>query len=150
MLTVVAAGAAPLPKAGRLTLMALIAVSPGAIHYAQEARSYALLLLLATILTGLCLHLVTKPTGEHESRWAFAVLTITGILAAYTHYFGFLLALSAGAIVFAKRRTWLAAASVAAVAGVFAPWVVYHPQHMSSAAQLAACYAIPDSRSRPC
>lgn len=34
----------PLPRAGRLALMMFIAVSPGAIEYAQEARSYSLLL----------------------------------------------------------------------------------------------------------
>ena len=141
ILTVVAAAAAPLPKSGRLILMALIAVSPGALQYAQEARSYALLLLFSTILTCLCLRLVNKPNEEPESRWLFAALTITGILASYTHYFGFLLAIAVGTVVFAKRRTWLAAGSLTAAMAAFVPWIVYHPQHMSSGPQLAAWMA---------
>jgi hypothetical protein len=141
ILTVAFAGAAPLPKSGRLILMALLAASPGAIHFAQEARSYSLLLLLATIATGLCLRLVSQPSDEHQSRRAFVALTITGMLAAYTHYFGFLLAMAAGTIVCARHPSRLAAASLAAVLAAFAPWLVYHPQHMSSGAQLAAWMA---------
>lgn len=143
IVTLGAAGAAPLPKSGRLTLMALLAVSPGAIHFAQEARAYALLLLWATIITGLCLRIVDKPGGEQngDTSRAIAALTITGILASYTHYFGFLLAIAAGAIVFAKLRSRLAAAGVAAVAAAFVPWIAYHAGHMSSAAQLAAWMA---------
>jgi hypothetical protein len=116
-------------------------VSPGAIQYAQEARSYALLLLLATILTGLCLRILITPRAETVSRRMFGELTIVGILASYTHYFGFLLAMAAGAIVFAKRPNRLAATSLAAVAAALAPWVVYHAQHMSSGSQLAAWMA---------
>ena len=141
ILTVAVTGAAPLPKPGRLILMALLAVSPGAIQYAQEARSYALLLLCATVLTGICLRLVIKPGDGHGKLWVFAALTITGILASYTHYFGFLLAMAAGAIAFATRRSWHAVASIVAVAAVLAPWVLYHAQHMSSGSQLAAWMA---------
>jgi uncharacterized membrane protein len=143
ILTVAAAGAAPLPKAGRLTLMALLAVSPGAIHFAQEARSYALLLLFATILTAVCLRLVSKPSGEPENRWLLTTLTIAGLLAAYTHYFGFLLAIAAGAVVFALRPSRLAAATLAVIGAFFAPWVVYHAQHMASASLAAWIGAFP-------
>ena len=52
ILTVAAAAfVKPLPAPGRLAFMALLAVSPGAIEYAQEARSYSLLLLFSTVVT---------------------------------------------------------------------------------------------------
>src|SRR5439155_3000608 len=64
ILMVAAAGAMPLPRPGRLTMMALLAISPGAIEFAQEARSYSLLLLFSTIVTGACLGTVARPPDE--------------------------------------------------------------------------------------
>ena len=61
VLMVAAGGMAPLSRLGRLALMALLAMSPGAVEYAQEARPYAMLMLLAALLTFLCAQLVVGP-----------------------------------------------------------------------------------------
>jgi mannosyltransferase len=65
----------------------LFALSPGVIHYAQEARSYALTLLLATWATLAFLRALERPT---IGRWS--AYTIVGALALYSHLFaGFVL-----------------------------------------------------------
>src|SRR5579883_2590642 len=48
----------------RLTLSLFLALSPGAIEYSQEARSYSLLLLLSTIITGACFQFVRASREE--------------------------------------------------------------------------------------
>jgi len=138
ILMVAAAGAMPLPRAGRLTLMALVAISPGAIEYAQEARSYALLLLLSTVVTGACLDIVTRSPDERGRPSALALLTVSGIIASYTHYFGFLFAVAAGIVTVAAVRSWRTALALAVIVASFSPWVIYHAQHISSGAWLAA------------
>ena len=141
ILMIAAAGAMPLPQSGRLTLMALMAISPGAIEFAQEGRSYALLLLLSTVVTGACLGTVARlPEGRGRPR-ALALLTVSGIIASYTHYFGFLLAVAAGAVTAAAVRSRRTALAIAVIVASFSPWVIYHAQHMSSGALLAAWMA---------
>ena len=99
ILTVAAAAfVKPLPAPGRFALMALLAVSPGAIEYAQEARSYSLLLLFSTVVTGTCLGFVGDPINDRAAVRAIIALAVSGILASYTHYFGFLLAVGAGTL----------------------------------------------------
>ena len=56
--------------------MAMLALSPGAIEYAQEARSYALLMLLATIITVACIGIVARPPTEQRNLRSFAILTV--------------------------------------------------------------------------
>lgn len=80
--------------------MALLAISPGAIEYAQEARSYSLLLLLAMAIIGIAVEIVAKPAAT-PARWA--LLTISGILGSHTHYFVLLLAVTAAFVTFVNR-----------------------------------------------
>jgi hypothetical protein len=94
----VAAGVKPLPGPGRIAFMVLLAVSPGGIEYAQEARSYSLLLLLSAVVTGACLDFVGNQFDDRAAIRAIVALALSGIFASYTHYFGFLLAVSAGAV----------------------------------------------------
>jgi uncharacterized membrane protein len=99
ILTVAAAAfVKPLPAAGRLAFMALLAVSPGAIEYAQEARSYSLLLLFSTVVTSACLGFVGNPMNDRAAVWSIVALAVAGILGSYTHYFGFLLAVGAAMV----------------------------------------------------
>jgi predicted membrane-bound mannosyltransferase len=99
ILTVCAAGVlagASLSRSSRVALPLLLAVSPGAVWYAREARSYALLLLLSTVITVACIRsLRCTPHEDGEVRGALTMLTMAALLASFTHYFGFLLSMAA-------------------------------------------------------
>jgi uncharacterized membrane protein len=131
----------------RLPLMVFLAVSPGAIEYAQEARSYSLLLLLSTIVTGACYQFVRRhrDDGRGATR-AILLLALAGIIASYTHYFGFLIAVAAGvtALVAARgdaRRCGIAGLGLATVLAAFLPWVIYHAHYMSNGVKASAWIA---------
>jgi len=69
-----------------LGFLGLMAFSQRAIYFSQEARSYALLILLCTILTILWL---PKMTGKDSvSRTNPTVLAAISILTGWTHYYG--------------------------------------------------------------
>ena len=61
----------------------LLAINAFAVHYAQEARSYALLLFLAVASVGLLLRALTKPT---PLRWM--VFALTAAAMPYAHLIG--------------------------------------------------------------
>jgi uncharacterized membrane protein len=132
VLTVAAAGIvfrSVLPLVGRLALMILLAISPAAIQYSQEVRSYALLIFLSTVLTGLCARHLRASSAREANRLA-AALTLVAVLASFTHYFGFLLAAAALFACLAgsrnrKQAFGVVAGSVVLVA-TFLPWVAYH------------------------
>jgi uncharacterized membrane protein len=135
----------PLEFPARLALMLFLAVSPGAIEYSQEARSYSLLLLLSTVITAACFRCVYL--REQEDRTiarAIVVLTAAGIAASYTHYFGFLITAAADLVVIAavpgKWRRRAAAALAFTVASVL-PWIVYHAHFMSYGLRVSAWIA---------
>jgi dolichyl-phosphate-mannose-protein mannosyltransferase len=121
----------------RLALMLLITFSPGAIEYAQEARSYSPLLFLATLITGLCFRIVEgRSKSDRALLRRLAALFAAGTIAAFTHYFGFLIALAAAvtAATSLRRRPKLFLAAVTGVATLlvaFIPWVFYHAHYMS-------------------
>ena len=147
ILTVAAAAfAKPLPAPGRLAFMALLAVSPGAIEYSQEARSYSLLLLFSTVVTSACLGFVGNPMNDRAAVWAIVALAVAGILGSYTHYFGFLLAVGAGMVaVWAsrgrQRRAKHAGLALSAIVASFIPWIIYHSYYMSGGARTAGWIA---------
>ena len=121
----------------RLALMLFLAVSPGAIEYAQEARSYSLLLFLATIVTGLCFRIIQQRNdSDRDLLRSIMLLTSVGTIAAYTHYFGFLIALAAVLVamvsVLGRRRPFIAAATgLAILVAAVVPWIFYHAHYMS-------------------
>src|SRR5215472_6640764 len=85
ILTVSAAAVAFKPCRFRthLALMLFLAVSPGAIEYAQEARSYSLLLFLATIVTGLCFRIIQhRSASDRDVLRSIMLLTGVGIVAS--------------------------------------------------------------------
>jgi hypothetical protein len=147
ILTVAAAACVkPLPAPGRLAFMALLAVSPGAIEYAQEARSYSLLLLLSTVVTSACLAFVGNPIIDRAAIRAIVALAVSGILASYTHYFGFLLAVGACVVaVWAgrgrQRRAKHAVLALSGIVASFIPWIIYHSHYMSYGARTAGWIA---------
>jgi mannosyltransferase len=69
-----------------LIAAALFAFNAYDIRYAQEARSYALFVLLATISSGFLIAWVRQSTREHRIGYV-----ISSILAAYAHFYALLL-----------------------------------------------------------
>ena len=139
ILTVCAAGVLPgasLSRSSRVALPLLLAVSPGAAWYAREARSYALLLLLSTVITVACIRsLRGTPHEDGEVRGALTMLTMAALLASFTHYFGFLLSMAAFFTCFLlvdSRHRAIVVLSGCGVAALFLPWVVYHSRFIAS------------------
>ena len=132
ILTVCAAGILPsasLSRSSRVALPLLLAVSPGAVWYAREARSYALLLLLSTLVTVACIRLLRcMPREDRAARGALITLTMAALLASFTHYFGFLLTtavfFTCFLLVDSRHRAIVVLSGCEAVA-LFMPWVVY-------------------------
>ncbi|MCL5026012.1 MAG: glycosyltransferase family 39 protein, partial [Chloroflexi bacterium] len=94
------------------------------VYYSQEARMYALLLLLGTLVIYIALRL---PEARHAWPWALA-LGVAVVLSLYTHYLAagpialavlFLLASPGGRV----RWAWWMRAMAAALAA-WAPWAV--------------------------
>ena len=138
ILTVCAAGILPsasLSRSSRVALALLLAVSPGAVWYGREARSYALLLLLSTLITVACIRLLRcMPREDRTARAALTMLTMAALLASFTHYFGFLLAMAAFFTCFlldSRHRAIVVLSGCGAVA-LFMPWVVYHSRFITS------------------
>ena len=127
-----------LSRTSRLALTLFYAVSPGAIWYAQEVRSYSLLFLLATLLTGACIGFIQCAKADSGTpRRAMTILTLAALLASFTHYFGFLFSLTAFATCFAftwrdQTRAALVAIGGLFVVGCFAPWLAYHLRFMDA------------------
>ncbi len=65
-------------------------VSYGAVYYAQEARSYSLLILFSTLLVWVFLEMIHNIANDTQSIKTFSKFLIFGTLASYTHYFGIL------------------------------------------------------------
>jgi mannosyltransferase len=120
------------PKVGLLAA-ALTAVSPFHIWYSQEARMYSLLCLVSLV----SIYFFVK--GWQEDRWlnwgAFGFFTG---LSLYVHNLAFLIPLSLGLVVAARRRWRLLAhfwmASTMAVA-IFLPWLVLVPGQLAKVRQ---------------
>jgi len=103
---------------------ALLALSPFALYYSQEARPYALLLTLSLASCYLLLLAVERPG---KSRWPlYALVTLA---ALYTHYFTVFLIIAQGAAILAsptnrkKLFPWLLCQGAVIIA--FLPWTPY-------------------------
>jgi uncharacterized membrane protein len=76
-----------LDKWSRVITLSFFATSWLFIYYAQETRSYALLLFLSTLLTGLF-------TSDNNSHKSFIRIVFIAMLLGSTHYFGLILSSS--------------------------------------------------------
>ena len=99
------------------------ALAPMHVYYSQEARPYALLLLLLTLTLGLVHRAVLR---DRPRDWALVCLVATLVL--YTHYLGPLPLLgTAGMLLLAPSPRvavrWVASLAVAAI--LFVPWIVW-------------------------
>ena len=116
--TVPVAFAAARTLAGRrvaLLAAGLVAVNPFLVWYSQEARSYALLVLAATVALWLFARAREEPTPRRLALWAVAA-----VVSLCTHYFAAFLVAPEAVVLLADRRMpvrW----RVSAVAGVGVP-----------------------------
>ncbi|MEA2409958.1 MAG: mannosyltransferase, partial [Thermoleophilaceae bacterium] len=109
--------------AAGLVAAALVAVNPFFVWYSQEARSYALLVLMAALSLLFLARALRNPTPRALALWAAAAA-----LALLTHYFAaFLLVPEAIWLVWSARRrpVWAALGAVAAVAVALVPLAVH-------------------------
>jgi uncharacterized membrane protein len=102
---------------------AAAALAPMHVYYGQEARPYALLLLLLTLSLGLVHRAVLR---DRSRDWALVCLVATLVL--YTHYLGPLPLLgTAGLLLVTPSRRvavhWVTSLAVAAL--LFVPWIVW-------------------------
>jgi uncharacterized membrane protein len=104
---------------------ALLALSPFALYYSQEARPYALLMALSLASCYMLLLAVERPG---KSRWPlYALVTLA---ALYTHYFTVFLIIAQGAMILSspayRKKSlgpWLLCQGAIILA--FLPWVPY-------------------------
>jgi mannosyltransferase len=114
-------------SAARLFPAALLAVVPGMVYYARDARMYSLGIIWAVLSAGLFLRdwLLAQ---ERPRRAAFVSLVIVHLLAIFTHYYLFLFVLVQPLVLLITRRwrsllAWCAAHSLPAVAGLVWLWL---------------------------
>jgi mannosyltransferase len=107
-----------------LVVAALAAVNPVLIWYSQEARAYALLVLLGGLSLWSFARLLNRPGGAAAAAWA-----VSSALALATHYFAAFLVLPQAVWLAAsastRRRTLPALACVVATAGVLVPLAIH-------------------------
>lgn len=125
--------------AGTLAAL-LLALSPAHVAFSQEARCYALLILLAIGSLNLLFDL---REGPHRGRWAaFAALSAAIML---THYLGsfFLLAEALAAILLRRTRPGFLKEFLLASAAAFALFLPWWPTFWSHTRSIAGSFWIP-------
>ena len=109
------AGVALASRRVGLVLAALVALSPFMVWYSQEARAYALLVLL-TALSFLCL---VRALGDPRVRWLIA-WAVFSALSVLTHYHATLFVGVAALLLLLAHRARLAALAAVAAVGATA------------------------------
>jgi len=133
LLTIAAAALYPcraINPATRVTFVALVGCSFGTIWFAQEVRTYYLFGLVAIcILYDIIDHASVLDNGDQPSWTRLIWSAMVGLIASYSHYFGFLFF---GGAIFAVlchsiasgRMSWRIVALGGAVVLGFLPWIV--------------------------
>jgi len=117
-----AAGRTLLGARAGIAAAALVTVSPPLVWYSQEARSYALAVLLCGLSFWAFARASEEPSGRLLALWA-----VPSVLAVGTHYFaGFVVLVEAAWLVSRHRSpaVWWALAGVAAGAAALLPLAV--------------------------
>ena len=107
------AGSCLLSRRAGLGAAALVAVSPALVTYSQEARSYALLVTLATLALALFAHVHSRYDGTLLVVWG-----LVSALALATHYFALFVVAPQAILLLWKHRTRQVAGAVASLAVV--------------------------------
>lgn len=108
-----AAGRALLSRLGGLVAASLAAASPLLVWYSQEARAYALFVLLAALSFVFFVRALDDPSTRTLGWWAAA-----SSASLLTHYFGVFLVAAEAALLLARHRrrpTYIATAGIAGV-----------------------------------
>ena len=119
-----------------LTFVALLSTSFGAVWYAQEARAYSLLLMLATVLTGATLAIIDQAQRQRRiSPRTLLLLIVSAIAAAYVHYFGTIIAAACFGTIILLLWDWKTMLRLVVLAGLVcggaaAIWVLHHYSHI--------------------
>jgi mannosyltransferase len=103
-------------RAAAIVLAAIVASNPLFVWYSQEARSYELFVLLASVAFLFFLRAHAAPTRRNLAAW-----TLCSILALLTHYFAAFLIVAEAALLLRGRvryRRVLAAVGAVAASGV--------------------------------
>jgi uncharacterized membrane protein len=125
----------------RLTWASVMALWFPALCYAQEARSYAMLLFISTVQTLAFIRLLQRPSMGRATLWA-----AVAALAILTHYDAIFLGAVQGLIYLAVHRmravrTWPAALAFVPAFG----WLIYHlPRIVQFARPGIAWYSVLD------
>lgn len=102
---------------------ALVALNPFLVFYSQEARAYALLVLLVALGLYVFARALARPTRGRLALWAFV-----SILAIWTHYFAVFTVVPEAAWLFwairPRRRPFAAVAAVGVLGGALLPLAV--------------------------
>ena len=117
------AGRTVFDRAAALWTGLVVAAAPMQIYYAQEARSYALLVLLLLLECGLLWRATER---DRRSDWAWA--SLVAALALYTHALSAFAVLAAASVVLFRSKPGQlrrCALALAAAAALFAPWLVF-------------------------
>jgi hypothetical protein len=125
-----AAGKVLVSRRAGLFVAALATVSPLLVWYSQEARAYALYVLLSALSLLLFARALEGPSPMAVSWWACAC-----VLSLLTHYFAvFLIAGEAALLLYRHRRRAVvfATAAVAAAGVALLPLAAYQAKHASS------------------
>ena len=133
LLTIAAAALYPcraINTAIRITFVALVGCNSGTIWYAQEVRTYYLLgLMVICILYDIIDHVSVLDNGDQPSWTRLIWSAMLGLIASYSHYFGFLFF---GSVIFAVlcysiargRMPWRIVTLGGAVVLGFLPWII--------------------------
>jgi mannosyltransferase len=108
----------------------------GSAWYAQEARSYALVIFFSVVLTGASLRIAENYRGGQEDSGALLLFAVTATILPFLHYFGFILyCASAAAIVLIHLSRlslrWRIMPYLAIPAAPAMAWTFYHYSHLS-------------------
>ncbi|MFQ5873746.1 MAG: glycosyltransferase family 39 protein [Dehalococcoidia bacterium] len=113
------------PRVGIVTAL-LLPVNAFFIHYAQEARSYSLLVLMTTLSSYFFARGIERPSWKY---WGACM--VSSVLAIYAHFFGALVLIAhATSLVFLRRRDipWRnLAVNYVATALLLLPLVLFQP-----------------------
>lgn len=109
----------------------MLATSYGIIWYSQEARSYALMILLSVALTGASLRIIENVKKGHLDPNPLRLFAFCATILSLTHYFGFILYCSSTAaiLILLHRRfdlLWRNALFFVLPAVPSLLWVFYH------------------------
>ncbi|MFU8885432.1 MAG: hypothetical protein ACNA8O_08245 [Cyanobacteriota bacterium] len=112
----------------RVTALLFIGASPFFAYYAQETRSYSLVLALSSIVTLSILQLRSKPKelDLHARNIAGIAYYLGAFLLSITHYFGWIYVFVISAINFFERRIRHARLRALVLVAAISVWPIWH------------------------